>query len=141
MPRKPHTTADKRLMSEVSDKFRYEISKRFKGKARVAQAAKGLGVSRASMYNYIGRRDVPGLDVLQTAHEKWGLDFEYGDLKLNAEFFRRHKAERSPSETRQAHQYVLPFLEGLREEDIEVIEVSPRKPSSVEVRLRIKFAG
>ena len=40
-----------------------------------------------------------------------------------------------------AQQYVLPFIEGLREQDIEVLQVTPHKPSSVDVRLRIRFAG
>ncbi|MBZ5511925.1 MAG: helix-turn-helix domain-containing protein [Acidobacteriia bacterium] len=140
---KPHTDKDIRLMSDVSKQLTEQIGKRFSGKAIKFQAAQELGVSRAALYNYIRKIDVPGMDVLERLNQKWGLEFAYGVLKLDTEFFRAQRESRPPAtDTRStAQQYVLPFIEGLREQDIEVLQVTPHKPSSVDVRLRIRFAG
>lgn len=129
-------------MSQVSEQLTEQIAKRFTGKATRSQAAKELGVSRAALYNYIRKTDVPGMDVLDRFNEKWGLEFTYGAMKLDTEFFRAQREARPAKDAQTtAHQYILPFIEGLREQDIEVLQVTARKPSAVEVRFRIRFAG
>lgn len=96
-----------------------------------------LRVGRASLYNYLAKKSVPGNDVLRWAHKRWGWDFKYGNYDLDDKFFESLPAERPASQT----QIPLPFIEGLRSEDIEVIAVVPRKPNAVEVSLKIRFAA
>lgn len=140
--KRAHTDADKKLMADVSRQLEEQIEKRFSGKGKVKQAARFLGVSQASLYNYIGKTDVPGIEVLRRLNELWGLDFEYGVLRLDKGYFSAQPKRDLPQRARlEAQQYVLPFLEGLREQDIEVLQVTARKPSSVELKLLIRFAG
>ena len=129
-------------MNQVSEKVSEQIDRRFKGKGKVGQAARKLDVSRAALYNYIRKKNVPGIDVLERLNAMWGLEFSYGVMKLDREFFRsQREGMESKGAQSAAHQYVLPFIEGLRERDIEILQVTARKPSSVEVRFRIRFAG
>src|SRR5713101_5437565 len=76
--RHPRTTAEKLLMSEISKKFGDVMKDRGWNAER---AAKELGVSRASFYNYWSKKDdLPSFEVLKRAHDLWGLNFEYIDF-------------------------------------------------------------
>jgi transcriptional regulator with XRE-family HTH domain len=101
-------------------------------------AARELGVSRASFYKYLAKDDVPSLAVLRRAVKNWGVKLKYADYALDDEFFENSVRERGPVKEKQIP---LPFIEGLRNEDIEVLAVIPRKPNAVELKLRIKFAA
>jgi len=123
------TTAEKLLMAEVSEKF--TAQKRAKG---TKEAAKELRVSPASFYNYVNQDDLPSFEVLKRAHDKWGLNFKHVDFGSRAPVS-------APTEEESPRQYLLPFLESVRQNDIEVLRTKPVKPDMLEVTVRIKFAG
>ncbi len=133
--RRPYTVADRRLMAEVSEKFRKYITDH---KIKKIDAAVELGVCLASFYNYLAMTDLPGVAVLRIAHKKWDLDFKYADYNLDDGFFEKAGRERGPV---REEQMALPFIEALRTEDIEILAVVPKRPNAVEMRLRIRFAG
>lgn len=127
--------ADRKLMAEVSQKFKEYRNKR---NLRVEDAARELGVSRASFYKYEAKKYVPRIEVLRRAHRKWGMTFTYADFVLDNEFFESQTKEPGPL---KEEQIPLPFIEALRSEDIEILAVVPRKPNAVELKLRISFAS
>ena len=122
-------------MAEVSEKFYRHISANH---IKTKDAAKELGVCTASMYNYLAKTDLAGVAVLRRAHNKWKLNFKYADYDLDDAFFEKIPEGRGPV---SEEQIPLPFIEALRTDDIEILQVTPRKPSAVEVRLLIRFAG
>jgi transcriptional regulator with XRE-family HTH domain len=122
-------------MAQVSKAF-YQIMK--DEKLRAEDAARKLGVSRASFYKYLRKEDLPRLEVLRRANHLWGKEFTYAGFALDNEFFENLAKEPGPP---KEEQIPLPFIEGLRNEDIKILEVIPRKPNAVELKLRIQFAG
>jgi dihydropteroate synthase len=116
-------------MNEVSEKFG---AKRDDVGAR--SAAKALKISVASFYNYINKADLPSFEVLKRAHDRWNLNFTYID-------FGSDSPTPSPSETDQPRQYVLPFIKGVRESDIEIIRAKAVKPDTLQLTVNIRFAG
>ena len=78
------------------------------------------------------------MEVLRRAHRKWKMNFNYGNYVLDDRFFETLVLD--PGAVRET-QIPLPFIEGLRNEDIEVLAVIPRKPNAVDVSLRIRFAA
>lgn len=117
-------------MAEISKKF-YEVANR--PGCNVEVAAKELGVSRASFYNYLAKTDLPRFDVLQRASEKWNIRFELLDAVIVPR-------RRRPGRTSEA-QLTLPFVEALREQDVRVVKVTAKKPNAVELKVMIRFAG
>ena len=132
--KRARTTAEKLLMAEIRDKFREKMEQ--EGWS-VETAAKELNVSRASFYNYISTKnpDLPGFEVLKRAHDEWGLSFQYID------FGGTRKSKASPSEREQPRQYVLPFVEAVKENDIEVVMAKPVTPDTLQLTINIRFAG
>ena len=132
---KPHTVTDRAFMADLSKALRRAMKDK---NLKADEAADGLGVSRASFYKYLGKTDLPRLEVIERACKLWGLDLKYGGLPLDEEVFRSGKRSAAHSIPTQIS---LPFLEALREEDIRVLDVRPRKPNSIELRIEITFAG
>jgi dihydropteroate synthase len=127
---RPRTTAEKLLMVEVSEKFGKVMEERG---WNVERAAKELEVSRASFYNYCNKDDLASFEVLKRAHDRWGLNFRYIDFGANS--------RNSSPTTEESRQYVLPFIEGVRERDIEIIKTKSVKPDTLQLTVNIKFAG
>ena len=120
-----HTFAERLLMKQVAEEF----TKR-KGAVGAKTAAKELGVSVPSFYNYAAGTDLPRIEVLRTAHKKWKIQWDLIDTSTLLK----------TSETMSAEQLVLPLIRSVREEDIEVVEVVSGSDSSLRVMLRIRFA-
>ena len=120
-------------MVEIRDKFRKTMADK---KWDVARAARELGVCRASFYNYLKayNADLPSMEVLKRAHDLWGLNF------TNIDFGAPGKST-SPSETEQPRQYVLPFIQSVREQDIEIVKTKSVKPDTLQLIVNIRFAG
>jgi transcriptional regulator with XRE-family HTH domain len=129
--RRARTTAEKLLMAEVALKFEAKMNKE---RWNAEKAAKKLQVSRASFYNYLRKKDLPSFEVLKRAHDLWDLSFQYIDFGSAA-------AKTAPSEDEQPRQYVLPFIEGVSEGDVEVIRAKPVKPDTLQLTVNIRFAG
>jgi hypothetical protein len=94
------------------------------------EAARQLGVSLASFYNYAAGTDLPRVEVLRTAHKKWNIKWDLIDTSTLL------KAAKPIS----AEQLLLPLIRSIREEDVEVIEVMSGDDSSLRVMLKIRFA-
>ncbi len=122
--------AEKLLKTKVGEEF--TKVKETKG-AKVA--AKELGVCLASFYKYAKGDDLPRFEVLRKAHEQWNCHFEHIDFDAILPRY-RGKAEDGDEK-----QYVLPFIEGVREKDVTIVDVEAKRPNSLELRLKIRFAS
>jgi hypothetical protein len=112
------------LLKQVSEVFKAKLVE-----LGAEQAAKELEVCLASFYKYVAKKNVPDMDVLRTAAEKWGVKWKYLDP---SELVR-------PVKMKSPEQLVFSFLSTMDEEDIEVIEVAPDGKSSLQVVLKIRF--
>lgn len=121
-----HTYAEKLLMEQVAREF----TKKWREFGTVVKAAKVLGINPKSFYNYAHGTDLPRVEVLLAAHQKWGIEWNLIDTSV---LFRRLKP------TTQ-EQLVLPLIQSVREEDIEVIEVVTGSDSCLSVKLKIRFS-
>jgi hypothetical protein len=72
---------------------------------------------------------VPDMDVLWVAAKKWHIKWRYLDP---SEILRRRKLK-------TPEQLMLGFLDGVREEDIEVVGVKPGGQADLRVVLSIRF--
>src|SRR5215470_8677874 len=90
-------------------------------------------VGLASLYNYKNKSDLPSYEILKRTHDRWGWNFKYIDFA--------ERSGRAPTEDEQPRQYVLPFIETVRESDIQVIRAKPVKPDSLELTVQIKFGS
>lgn len=130
--RKPHGNAEMLLMAEISVGLKqYRKTKEWD----VKTAAKELGVSTKSFYKYESEDDVPRFEILQKLHE-WGIVKSLDRYQVKALEERRKRRPKTPE-----GQLLLPFIEALRQEDVEILKVIPRKPNAVELLVKIKFAG
>ncbi len=93
------------------------------------RAAKELGVCLASFYKYVAKKNVPDMDVLRTAKEKWGVKWKYLDP---SEVLR-------PLKVKTPEQLIFSFLKAMNEEDIEIVEVAPKGTSALQVVLKIRI--
>jgi hypothetical protein len=112
-------------MRQVADVF--SEKKRSPG-ARTA--AKELGISLPSFYNYANGTDLPRMEVLRDAQEKWKIDWNLLDP---SEILRSRKFI-------HADQLLLP-LDSIREKDVEVVEVGPKKSNVLQITLNIRFSA
>lgn len=119
-----HTPGEKELLQQVAEVFTKK-----KQELGAKGAAKELNISVASFYNYAAGTDLPRMEVLRDAQEKWGVKWTRVDP---SEVLRTRKV-RSPE------QYVLSFLDALREEDVEVAKIGPEGTNALKVTLRIRF--
>jgi len=128
--KRARTTAEKLLMTEFSEKL-YGKMKDEHWNAK--KAAQELNVSLASFYNYRNKTDLPRYEILKRAHDLWGWNFKHIDFG--------ERSARAPSETEQPRQYVLPFIENVHEDDIQVIRAKAVKPDRLELTVQIRFAS
>jgi hypothetical protein len=94
-------------------------------------AAKDLGISLASFYNYVNGKTVPDMDVLKKASEKWGTKWKYIDT---SEILPKLKI-------REPEQFVFSFLDALRESDVEIVRIGPKGHKTLQVTLNIRFTA
>jgi hypothetical protein len=120
-----HTFAEKQLMRQVADVFSQK-----KQNPGAKTAAKQLGVSLPSFYNYANGTDLPRIEVLRDAQEKWGITWMLLDP---SEILRSRKFT-------SANQLSLP-LDSIREQDVEVVEVHPKKSNVLRITLNIRFSA
>ena len=126
-----HTYAERRLMAQVAKEF-----KKRKVELGARKAAKQLDVSLASFYKYVAGTDLPRMEVLKRAQEKWGLKW---DLIDPAQILRTRKIQSS-------EQYLFSFLKSVRQEDVLVYEVTPpkkgpEKENALQITLKIRFTA
>jgi len=95
----------------------------------IERARKDVNVCRASFYKYINGENVPDMDVLRAAKEKWGTKWKHLDP---SEVLR-------PMKVKTAKQLVFSFLSEIEEDDIEIVQVAPEGASVLQVVLKIRF--
>lgn len=138
--RKPRSATEKRLIAAVAAKLQEGIQKGIRQKRfqNTTGAAADLGISRAALYKYTRGKSLPSASVLWKAHRKWIIDFEFEGMRLDRDFF---QSERPKAGYPEHMQYALPFIENLRKKDVQLVKVETEKPDSVELTLKIRFAG
>jgi hypothetical protein len=119
-----HSAQAKFLLAQVSRAFTKK-----KDELGAREAAKQLNVSLASFYNYVNGTDLPKMEVLRDAQEKWKIKWE---LINPAEILKTRGVATT-------EQLLLPFIRSVREQDIEIVEVTAGNDSSLRVMLRIQF--
>lgn len=122
-----HTYAEKELLKQVAKVF----SNKWEELGTATKAAKELGVNPKSFYKYAKGEDLPRVEVLMAAQERWKIKW---DLMGSSVLFRRPKPKAS-------EQLLLPLIQSVREEDVEVIEVVTGSDSSLRVKLKIRFSA
>ena len=121
-----HSPGEKQLMAQVSDVFTKKIEE-----LGAKRAAKELGVSLASFYNYAAGSDLPRMEILQRAQEKkWTTKWKYLDPSNIL----------STRNIPPAEQLLLP-LSTVRARDIEVVSIKPKKSNVLQVTLSIRFSA
>jgi transcriptional regulator with XRE-family HTH domain len=86
------------------------------------------------VYNYEKGRCLPSLEILIRAANAWGVTFELGGCKILP-----GKNEGRTRKRPVAIQQAFPFLEGVREADVEIVSVGPAGKGVLQVRLKIHF--
>lgn len=128
--KRPRTTAEKLLIAEFSEKLSAKMEAEH---WNATQTAKKLKICPASLYNYLRKADLPRYEVLKRAHDLWGWNFQHIDFAA--------QSARSPSEIDQPRQYILPFIESVRERDIKIIRAKSVKPDCLELTVQIRFVS
>jgi hypothetical protein len=113
------------LLNQVAAEFKKKRDELKSAK----RAAKQLGVCLTSFYKYMAKQNVPDIDVLRAATEKWGIKWMHLDP---SEVIR-------PPKVPAAKQFVFPFLSNLEEDDIQIVHVAPEGVSALQVVLKIRF--
>jgi hypothetical protein len=119
------TPGERELLKQVAEEF----SKKWKEFGTAAEAAKELGINPKSFYKYAHGDDLPRIEVLRAAQRKWNVRWKFFDQSA---LFKNAKPA-------VPEQLLLPLLQSVRQEDIE-IEILPGTESSLQVRLKINFS-
>jgi hypothetical protein len=124
-------------MAEFSEKLKSVLMDRGwdKSKAGKEEAAKELCVSRASFYNYLTQKDLAGLEVFRRAHDLWGIKLKHMDFGVGTSPSPIKKREEGP------RQYVLPFIQSVNENDVEIVQAKPIGRDTLQLTVNIRFAG
>jgi hypothetical protein len=123
------TPGEEHLLAQVERVFK---GKKDKGLAK--QVAKELKISLASFYQYAAGEDLPRMEVLRDAQEKWGAEGVKWDLIDVSQITKKRKIE-------SAEQFVLSFLQEIREKDVEIAKIGPKGARVLQVLLNIRFPG
>jgi transcriptional regulator with XRE-family HTH domain len=132
---KPHSPRDKAFMKAFARKLRQRRDKaKHSEGVSYEEFAKRLGLTRAGVLKYLNEENVPSPQMLEKIHSVWGVQVGYGELDITL-IKERAKRNKKSAEA----QMLLPFaIENLSDENI-VVELAQKKPSSIELNLRILF--
>jgi transcriptional regulator with XRE-family HTH domain len=117
-----HTRCEDSLMKQVRAKFR-----RVRKKRSAREMATALGVSVPSLYNYLNGTDLPRIEILRAAEKLWKIKWKFVDA---TQLLAREDAK-------SVEQLVLPFLEGLRAEDVLVSFGHSGKSNELKITVNI----
>ena len=119
-----HSPGEKNLLRQVKSEFT-----KLKEKYGARKLASKLHISIASVYNYAAGTDLPRMEVLRDATEAWDIEWEY--LDPSAVLFAR--------KFKSAEQLLLPYVESIQAQDIEVLRVGSGGEACLHVTLKIHF--
>jgi transcriptional regulator with XRE-family HTH domain len=128
-------TQTARFRRQVADKFSAAISSRGLTKA---EAAKILGVSRETLYQYLNARSTPGSDVLQRACEVWGITLNYRGLEFDSAAFGQSAKKSDIGGDRQLDLFAALNLVNDNSVDVTVIRKTKK---SIELKVSLKFVS
>jgi hypothetical protein len=114
-------------MKQVADVF----TKKWRELGTAKKAARTLGINPKSFYNYAHGTDLPRVEVLRNASQKWGIKWDLIDTSAS---FRKLMPKTQ-------EQLLLPLIQAVREEDVEVVEVVTGSDSCLRVKLEIRFSS
>lgn len=121
-----HTPGELHLLRQVKKVFSEKRDKKL-----VKAVMDELKICRASFYKYARGEDLPRMEVLRAAKEKWKVDWELIDVS--------QITETKPIESPE--QYVLSFLQEVRNEDVQITKIGPKGERVLQVTLNIRFPG
>lgn len=113
-------------MQQVASEFG-----KVKKKLGAKEAAKQLGVSLPSFYNYVAGTDLPRMEVLRRAHKRWAIRWEHID---SSQFI-------STLSVASPEQFVLPFLDSVQEKDVRVARIRREGKNTLRVAFEIRFTA
>jgi transcriptional regulator with XRE-family HTH domain len=122
---------------ELRKQVKREFLKALDDFPNVKAAAKALGISTASYYNYKnGDGGLPEYGVLKRAHDDLGMRFELLD-------FTSPPPPRERRDRRSSQGQMDLFLDSISQQDVEVRAVKRPKSETdaLDVTVRIRFAG
>ena len=105
-----------------------------KDKGQAKQVASELKISLASFYKYAAGEDLPRMEVLRDAQEKWQGEGLKWDLIDVSQITKKRRIV-SPE------QFILSFLKEIREEDVKIAKIGPKGERVLQVLLNIRFPG
>jgi len=117
-------------MGEFSDKLCDKMREEHWDAKR---AAHELGICLASFYNYRNKNALPSYEILKRSHDLWGWNFQYVDFG--------ERYAKAPSESEQPRQYVLPFIQNVHKNDVQIVRAKAVKPDALELTVQIRFGS
>ncbi len=137
--RKPRALrpVEKLWLKEFSGQLSKLVEKRGRSAQVIEAVAKELHVCRASVYNYLRKSDppLPSYSVLEQAHRAFRFQFSHTDFSVAPQ-------DKSRPQRELPRQGVLPFLESIQKDDVEVLSAKPVKSeNALEITVQIRFAG
>jgi hypothetical protein len=137
--RKPRVLrpVEKIWLKEFSDQLSELVEKRGRSAQAMEAVAKELHICRASLYNYLRKTDppMPSYSVLEQAHR--ALEF-----KFRNPYFSLAPQDKPRAQRELPKQGVLPFLESIQKDDVEVLRAKPVKSeNALELTIQIRFTG
>lgn len=130
--RKPRTLSpgELRLIEEFAARLDAELG-------RIGQRAlcEKLRICKASLYNYINEKTLPGYGVLKRAHDEIGFEFPLMDFAAPPN--PRARGNQTPDS-----QGVLPLFEPLTTDDFKIIKKKTvERDNALELTIQIRLAG
>lgn len=136
---------DREFLAEVSQKLREalrcrDVAARCSGKRYTrADAAKELGVSRASLQFYLAGDHMPSTDVLRRAMDIWGIELTYRQRKLTVIDLESTVQKSAGPSVKPVQLSLWDSIKRL-ENGALTVRVEKKSPQSLTLQLEIGFA-
>ncbi len=131
----PPKALELELRREV--KLKFQEAMRRHQIATQTEAARQIGVRKATFNLYMKEKVTPSSFVLLKACEKWGLSIRYGGIEFTSNAFIRNEAKLSGVTEQRS---LFEALNNLKEDGIGVT-IGSRSPDSVKLSLQIRFTA
>lgn len=124
---------EKYLIKEFSDQLRRYVEG---PDGSIEKVAHRLMVCRAALYRYMddSKQVMPSFHTLKRAHDELGFKFKH----INFDVEPASRAKRTKGSEAQG---ILPFLQALKQENIQVVGKKQVGSETLELTVHIRFAG
>ncbi len=127
---------DSELLREIAAQFHKAIKSRHLPKE---EAARVLGVSRQTLYAYLGATAMPNAEVVARALHAWDVKLNYRGHTIAAEWY-GEKGLRRPKPAEPYQLSLLDAIDSLDKRDVEVA-ITRKDPERIELQVSLKFVG